>query len=514
MRRWVITMVSALFLLLLAVPAFASDYQAVDVEVDGSKLTVSAYLVDGRTMVPMRAIFERLNATIEWDDVRKSATAMKGTTKVQLWIGRTDAQSGDHAVTLDVPPMLINGSTYVPLRFVSESLGAEVSFDSERNTAVVATNSGCTHDGGQTHSGTIQPGGETWGVCGSPHFVKGDFIVSGKDSPVLTIEAGAVVHFEQAASIRIGEDAPGGLVVEGTEEQPVVLTADTAGAEPGFWRGIQFFSQTVKGRASLEHARIEYAGDISEGAVGVHSDTQPLSVMMNDTEIKNSLYAGMLLQGLSQLTLQSNGLHITGTKASAEGGGAPIITGVYGTNRLPDGDYTGNDADQILIAPGTSTDTVTRNTIWRNVGVPYHSETTVVIEGAANPLLTVEPGVTANWSNGYGMRVGEAGRGGLHAVGTAEQPVTFSSELARPGTWEGLYVGDQAGEVNVQYAVIEYARQGVSFWQDMGPVIQNCTIRSNEEYGIAVLNEDSTATDFRSGLGNTFKNNGEDQHTD
>ncbi|WP_248930800.1 copper amine oxidase N-terminal domain-containing protein [Paenibacillus hamazuiensis] len=509
--KWMRYAVLTVMLLLPAAPALADDYQAVSVEVDGGALAVSAYLVDGRTMVPMRAIFERLNATIEWDDAAKSATAVKGTTKVQLWIGKAEAKAGERTVTLDVPPMLINGSTYVPLRFVSESLGAGVSFDSERGTAVVSTNGGCQVSGGQTHTGQINAAGETWGVCGSPHFVKGSFLVAGKTSPVLVIEEGAVVRFEADASLVVGQEEPGGLVIEGTEQQPAVLTADSAGAEPGFWKGVRFYGKTLKGRASLGHARIEYAGDSSEGAVGVHSDTQPIVVTVKDTEIKNSLYAGLKLEGMSQLSEQSGGLRITGTKASSEGGGAPLESGVYGTDKLPAGDYKGNAVDEIRITANTSTDTLTRNTEWRELGVPYHSDITVVVEGTGNPLLTINPGVTAYWSKGYGLRVGEADRGGLNAVGTAAKPVTFSSELGRPGSWQGIYFGQQAGNVKVDHAVIEYAQQGIELWEDIGPVVKNSIIRSNKENGVKHLNESETDTDFRSGLGNTFQANGDDR---
>lgn len=488
----------------------ADTLRAVAVEVDGTKLDAAAYLVDGRTMVPLRAIFERLNATIEWNGEERSVTATKGTANIKLWIDKTEATAGDRNVTLDVPPMLINSSTYVPLRFVSEALGSEVTFDAERETAVVKTGSGCTLPGGQVHQGEIKPGGETWGVCGSPHFVKGDFIVAGKDSPVLTVEAGAVVRFENGASILVGTTAPGGFVIEGKENNPAVLTADTAGASPGFWQGIHFYEQTVKGKAYMEHARIEYAGG-AFGAVAVESEAQAIELKLLDVEIKNSLYTGLYLMGNSRLAKDSGKVRILGTKSSEQGGGTPIITGGSGTHNMPDGEYKGNESDVILINSNNSTETITSNTIWRNVGIPYQAANSLIVDGTAAPVLTIEPGVVIMWNADTGLYVGERERGGIVAVGSKDKPIQFTSDLERAGSWEGIHFGNNAVVKNVklQHTVIDYAKRGVYFSADLGPVIKDSAIRNNKEYGVVTYGE--AATDFLSGLGNTFVNNGTDQ---
>ncbi|CAN7253760.1 stalk domain-containing protein [Paenibacillus sp. LjRoot153] len=257
---------------------------------------------------------------------------------------------------------------YVPLRFVSEALGADVDFDSTTNTAIVTTDDSCNLPGGQVHSGTVKPGGETWGVCGSPHFVKDDIYVEGKDSPNLVIEAGAVFRFENGAGILVGLNAPGGLVIEGTENNPSIFTADTAGAQPGFWKGIHYYEQTVKGRASIDFAHIEYAGG-STGAVTVTAGTSLVELTVRDTQFKNNAYAGIQLTENTRLSLQSKNLTITGTRTSPDGGGAPIITAAYGTNNLPDGNYKDNDLNVVLIAAAMSSTTVKTNTTWNKLSI-------------------------------------------------------------------------------------------------------------------------------------------------
>ncbi|WP_422879851.1 copper amine oxidase N-terminal domain-containing protein [Neomoorella humiferrea] len=88
----------------------------------------------GRTLVPLRAIFEALGADVNWDAATQTVTGTKGATIVKLTIGSTIAYVSGQAVPLDVPGKILNGRTLVPLRFISESLGAEVVYDNSRIT--------------------------------------------------------------------------------------------------------------------------------------------------------------------------------------------------------------------------------------------------------------------------------------------------------------------------------------------------------------------------------------------
>jgi hypothetical protein len=140
MRKLIIVLIASLLFGALGSSASAqTSYSKIGVEIDGATLDVEAYKVDGRTMVPLRAIFEKLQAEVLWNQQTKSITAKKGSTTVKLRLNDTAAQVNDKAIQLDVPPMLIDSSTFVPLRFVSESLGAEVSYDAKRQVAAILT---------------------------------------------------------------------------------------------------------------------------------------------------------------------------------------------------------------------------------------------------------------------------------------------------------------------------------------------------------------------------------------
>ena len=73
-------------------------------------------IIEGRTLVPMRAIFEALGATVGWDDATKTATGKTASTEVSLTIDKKDAKVNGATKTLDVPAKIIEGRFVVPVR--------------------------------------------------------------------------------------------------------------------------------------------------------------------------------------------------------------------------------------------------------------------------------------------------------------------------------------------------------------------------------------------------------------
>ena len=96
---------------------------------------------EGRVLVPMRALFEKLGAEVNWDDQTRTITAFKGATTVQMSPDTNLATINDQEITLDVKPVIIEGRTLVPLRFVSTALGADVGWDGAKETVTISTNS-------------------------------------------------------------------------------------------------------------------------------------------------------------------------------------------------------------------------------------------------------------------------------------------------------------------------------------------------------------------------------------
>jgi len=91
--------------------------------------TAAPIVLNGRTLVPMRDIFEALNATVVWNGATQELRAQSDYRSIALQIGSRTALVGGQPMTLDQPALLFRGSTFVPLRFVSEALGTQVSWD-------------------------------------------------------------------------------------------------------------------------------------------------------------------------------------------------------------------------------------------------------------------------------------------------------------------------------------------------------------------------------------------------
>lgn len=99
------------------------------------------YIKDGCTLVPMRRVFEILGANVSWNEAERSVTATKGNTEIKLYIGSQIAYKNGQAIQLEVPAeiMASTGRTMVPLRFVSEALGATVNWLASTRTITIDT---------------------------------------------------------------------------------------------------------------------------------------------------------------------------------------------------------------------------------------------------------------------------------------------------------------------------------------------------------------------------------------
>jgi len=116
--------------------------QSIAVNIDGHPVNFSDTTpreVNGRVLVPLRGVFENLGANVDWNAGTQTVDANKGDTSVRLQIGNSMATVNGRNVYLDVPPRIIGGSTMVPLRFVSESLGADVDWQAQNRTVFITT---------------------------------------------------------------------------------------------------------------------------------------------------------------------------------------------------------------------------------------------------------------------------------------------------------------------------------------------------------------------------------------
>ncbi len=118
--------------------------ELVSVYLNDAKLDfdVPPQIINDRTMVPMRKIFESLGAVVSWDDATQTATGKKGDTIVNVTIDSKILFKNGTPMILDVPPVLIEGRTLVPVRAIAESFSCQVDWDEERQSVFITSQNG------------------------------------------------------------------------------------------------------------------------------------------------------------------------------------------------------------------------------------------------------------------------------------------------------------------------------------------------------------------------------------
>lgn len=115
----------------------AGKKNGVKLYVNGVAADTEPFVKKGNTFVPFRAIAEALDAEVAWDPQDRTITVTKDGVIIQLLVGSKAAKVNGKNVTLDAPATVTKGSTYVPVRFISEALNATVKWESESKTVVV-----------------------------------------------------------------------------------------------------------------------------------------------------------------------------------------------------------------------------------------------------------------------------------------------------------------------------------------------------------------------------------------
>jgi len=107
-------------------------YNGASIEYD-----VPPAVINGRLMVPARATFEKMRAVVMWNPEAKSITVTRGQQSVVLFVGKDVMTVDGTPVKLDAPPQIIDGRTLVPLRAISAALGDKVLYGAENEMAVI-----------------------------------------------------------------------------------------------------------------------------------------------------------------------------------------------------------------------------------------------------------------------------------------------------------------------------------------------------------------------------------------
>jgi hypothetical protein len=323
---------------------------------------------------------------------------------------------------------------------------------------------------GTMHSGVIASD-ETWAAEDGPHLVPSALDVRA----TLTIAPCAVVRVAENTVIAVGDSATSGRIVAhgtsmGDETRGVVFESAVDGA---FWGG---FVVAATGSLDFEQVTIDHAGaaSVSEAAIeasGRDDGTVLASVRAVGVVIASSGTQGIALRRGAGFAADSESVVISGCGAQPEVDarfptGHPIDVDAPAVHTLPEGTYSGNRRDEIIVRTPTR---VSIDEGFPYLGVPYFlDESFSMYDPAGGDLtLTIAAGNTLRFdtspSGGVGMVLGNlasASEVRLDAAGTATQPITFTSAASTPapGAWAGVLMANAPAVGNVlSHAIIEYA---------------------------------------------------------
>ncbi len=128
------------------------------------KFDTPAYIKNGVTLVPLRAISEELGGEVSWDEETQTVTITNGDTVVQITANSTTGIVNGEAIEISVPATKTCGRTYVPLRFLAEALGLTTEWDSENDLIEISDGAETPVEDVSENDGTDTPVEEVSGV--------------------------------------------------------------------------------------------------------------------------------------------------------------------------------------------------------------------------------------------------------------------------------------------------------------------------------------------------------------
>ena len=120
-------------------PSEPAQTDEITIMLNGSRLSsdVPPVIMNDRTMVPMRVIFEALGADVSWDGDTKTITATRDEKKITMQIDNAEMTVNGEKLMLDAAPSIVDSRTLVPVRAIAESLGCDVSWNGANKQVVI-----------------------------------------------------------------------------------------------------------------------------------------------------------------------------------------------------------------------------------------------------------------------------------------------------------------------------------------------------------------------------------------
>jgi hypothetical protein len=291
----------------------------------------------------------------------------------------------------------------------------------------------------------LLPDDTVW-EAGFIHRVTCDVTVSGNGGPVLTIQPGAVVHFDDASQLRIGPAGAGTIIADGATFR------HSNRVTPGTWSGIEI-GPNADGAAvsSISNSTFE---DVSGTALLIDD----VEVALDNVSITGTNGPAITLEGdavleMTDSVLQNNlgpGIESEpGARLAVDGfadnvitanTGEPILISAASIGELDNNNtYSGNSIPFIGLLAGT----ITTSETMALLDADYRVDGNITVQGGGAPVLTIADGVLVEFSANTSLAAGLTARGAIDIAG-AGFGVTFRGTQAVEGHWNSLRYGSEA----------------------------------------------------------------------
>jgi len=151
LKRFMAVMISCIIFVTITIPIVpieAITTKVLSVYIDGKLVTLSPapFIQNSRTLVPLRGVFEKLGATVDWNKLTRQAIIKTKDTEVILEVGNKSVLVNGEVNVLDAPTVIQSERTFVPFRFVAEALGHDVQWDEKNYRVNITTKVGTVMD--------------------------------------------------------------------------------------------------------------------------------------------------------------------------------------------------------------------------------------------------------------------------------------------------------------------------------------------------------------------------------
>ena len=180
MKKIIALLLAITLLICMNIVVFADDSIYVKLDEKYIEFDVVPQIINGRTMVPIRAIFEEMGATVEWDANTSSAICTKGDTVVKMTVNSMYMYINGQLTQMDISPVIVDGRTLAPARYVAEAFGAAVQWDQENSTVIINS------------------------VVDTPNSIEGNETVTSNSQIVYIGESGNKYHYQNCRTLKNG----------------------------------------------------------------------------------------------------------------------------------------------------------------------------------------------------------------------------------------------------------------------------------------------------------------------